>query len=335
MKIQPIKIKKLKEEEKLWLNELYSSFKENKYGNYTKLKRKLWNKLPENFDPLKIDPNLARSSSITPIGIEHIDPNYEIFKKIDKLILGFKKALIEKYEDEEIPLSYLVKSTGINEIETEKLLNLIIRTSNSQEFRNMLLEKKDEEHLLSFRSPFLIELVLKYSNINKFIKEQFIQPKTLKPQSKQPQQIHEKVTAKEIATYTPNTAFIMMWMDEKSKPELQDISNAIKEVFDKFQIKANRVDDFEHQDVITSLVLEKIKSSEFLIADLSGERPNVYYEVGYAHAINKRPILFKKEGTKLHFDLSVHNVPEYKNITHLKKLLKNRLEHITGRKIVR
>ncbi len=135
-------------------------------------------------------------------------------------------------------------------------------------------------------------------------------------------------------SYRPNTAFIMMTIDNKY-PENEDVYGAYKECFSKFGIKAVRADEIEHEDVITKRIIEEIQTSEFLVGDLTNERPSVYYEIGYAHSLGRRVILYRKAGTSIHFDLAAYNCPEYRNITELKTILMKRLEEATNRKPVK
>lgn len=134
----------------------------------------------------------------------------------------------------------------------------------------------------------------------------------------------------ESTRYRPNTAFIMMAMNT-AKPELNDVVDAVKQVFDQFGIKALRVDDIEYDGKITEQIMSEIASSEFLFADLTDERPNVYYEVGYAHAIKKRVMLYRKTGTNIHFDLAGYNCIEYDCIRDLKDKLNKRLSSTINR----
>ena len=140
----------------------------------------------------------------------------------------------------------------------------------------------------------------------------------------------EQGTTPDSANYRPNTAFVMMALDD-SKPELEDVREGIRSVFKEFGISAITADEIEHEEAITDRILDEIERSEFLIADLTYERPNVYYEIGHAHARNKRVMLFCREGTNVHFDVAHRNCPVYKNTEELKRLLRKRLESATNR----
>lgn len=131
--------------------------------------------------------------------------------------------------------------------------------------------------------------------------------------------------------YRPNTVFVMMWIDP-SNPALEDIYDTVKTSCAKFGLKAIRADEIEHEEVITEKILAEIKTSEFLIADLTGERPSVYYEIGYAHSLGRRVIMYRQQGVRIHFDLAAYNCPEYRNNSDLREKLLRRLEEVTNRR---
>ena len=133
------------------------------------------------------------------------------------------------------------------------------------------------------------------------------------------------------ASYRPNTAFLIMQISPNDST-VQDIYDAYVECFDKFGIKAIRADDIEHEEIITTRIIDEIKNSEYLLGDLSGQRPNVYYEVGYAHALGRSVILFTGKDSSIHFDLAAYNCPQYDGLRDLKNKLTKRLETITNRK---
>ena len=86
-----------------------------------------------------------------------------------------------------------------------------------------------------------------------------------------------------------------------------------------------RVDQIQHNATVTPEIMRQIEKSVFIVADLTGERPNVYYEVGYAHRADKEVILVSKKDTAVHFDVAAINRIEYEDYTELSESLKKRV----------
>lgn len=93
-------------------------------------------------------------------------------------------------------------------------------------------------------------------------------------------------------------------------------------------VVAERIDDQNSNDPITDRMLESIRLAEFVIVDLTHERPNVYYEAGYAQGLGKTPIYVAKIDTDLHFDLKDYPVIFFENMRNLKTLLEERMRLI-------
>lgn len=114
--------------------------------------------------------------------------------------------------------------------------------------------------------------------------------------------------------------FILMAMIE-GDPLLDDTHNAIKRAASSCGLRAERVDDIAFTEQITDKVLGSIRCAQFVVADITHERPNVYYEIGYAHAFKKPTILTARKGESPHFDIQGFPIIYYDSATKLESEL--------------
>jgi hypothetical protein len=118
--------------------------------------------------------------------------------------------------------------------------------------------------------------------------------------------------------------FIAMPMSAED-PTLEDVHHTIKDAAISVGLVAERVDEPATTERITDRVLESLHRAEFVIADLTYSKPNIYYEAGYAHALGKVPIYIAREGTTIEFDLKDYPVIFFPNMSKLKAELIRRL----------
>ena len=120
-----------------------------------------------------------------------------------------------------------------------------------------------------------------------------------------------------------NQIFVVMKFGDRLLDSAYE--GVIKPLGTEFGFKVLRVDEIQDSGHITSQILESIASSKIVLVDLTGERPNCYYEAGYAHALGKEIIFCVKTGEAVHFDLAGYRCIEWDTEAALRRKLRERL----------
>jgi hypothetical protein len=121
-------------------------------------------------------------------------------------------------------------------------------------------------------------------------------------------------------------AFVVM---QFSAPYNDVYSEVIKQVCDEEEVDVTRIDEEAGPGLIIQDINRTIRESKIIIADISPINANVFYEVGFAHALNKPTILLAEKGTKLPFDVSPFRTLFYENSIGGKRLFEEGLrKHI-------
>ena len=128
-----------------------------------------------------------------------------------------------------------------------------------------------------------------------------------------------------------NLCFVLMPFDEKFTPIYENI---IKTVVESAGLECKRADEIFGIKPIIEDIWEYIQKARILIADLTRRNPNVFYELGIAHAINKDVILITQDLKDLPFDLKHYRCIVYEDSVaggnKLNEGLKNTLKEVLG-----
>lgn len=107
----------------------------------------------------------------------------------------------------------------------------------------------------------------------------------------------------------PN-AFIAMQFSDPYNDVYRD---AIKPLVEEIGYEPFRIDEVAAPGIILNDIWNHITEASVVIAEVTEPNPNVYYEVGVAHALRKPSVLLAQRGTKLPFDLGPHRCIFYDN----------------------
>lgn len=96
-------------------------------------------------------------------------------------------------------------------------------------------------------------------------------------------------------------ALVIAPLDDYAKPLRDTIQQCLEEV--GVSVRSAPLEDDASS---SSVVMDAITSADLVIADVSRENPNVFYELGYAHALRKNTILLasREASPNLPSDLS-------------------------------
>ncbi len=98
---------------------------------------------------------------------------------------------------------------------------------------------------------------------------------------------------------------------EKSKHYTMVYEHVITRAVQEAGFDCKRADEIPDSGPIPEEVKKQLRTAELVLADLSDRNPNVFYELGYRHALNKPLITISDDVSSIPFNMSPYRTIEY------------------------
>jgi hypothetical protein len=106
--------------------------------------------------------------------------------------------------------------------------------------------------------------------------------------------------------------FVIMPFDREFSDVYESIKTSVKNALVNQNVNCFRLDENRPAGRITDRLLMEVQAATFCVADLSGNVPNVMWELGYAMALGKPIIIVTQQLAALPFDLKDMQSLEYR-----------------------
>jgi hypothetical protein len=116
--------------------------------------------------------------------------------------------------------------------------------------------------------------------------------------------------------------FVLMPFAEKYREVYEQV---YKPACDHQGLKCWRVDEISRPGSITQDIVEGIIDADIIIADLTTQNPNVFYELGISHSIGNKTIMTSQSIDYVPFDISNYRVIIYEQSIAGSKILEKRI----------
>ncbi|HCT5133759.1 TPA: hypothetical protein OTZ50_003543 [Aeromonas hydrophila] len=119
----------------------------------------------------------------------------------------------------------------------------------------------------------------------------------------------------------PKLVFVITPFNEKFNDDFDVISSICQEV----GLKCIRGDEEFIKGNVLGHILKQMVKARVVIANINGRNPNVFYELGLAHALEKPTLITSKTAHEIPFDLRTQHLVLYKDIKDFREQLSKAL----------
>ncbi|SBS61871.1 hypothetical protein [Vibrio atlanticus] len=110
----------------------------------------------------------------------------------------------------------------------------------------------------------------------------------------------ERIGADKNMSIKDKSVFVLTPLNPDFNEDFEWVENA----FRKHKYVCSKGNDVKVQSNLLSHIIKEMLASKFVVANIGGRNPNVFYELGIAHALGKDVILISRSVDDITFDLS-------------------------------